>query len=41
MGQGAGAVHAVKPAGEIVREMMEEAEAVLARIARFARAGTV
>jgi enoyl-[acyl-carrier protein] reductase II len=37
MGQGAGAVHHVKPAGEIVREMIAEAEEVLERIARFAR----
>jgi enoyl-[acyl-carrier protein] reductase II len=40
MGQGAGAVHAVKPAGEIVRDMMAEAEAVLARISRLLPRGT-
>jgi enoyl-[acyl-carrier protein] reductase II len=37
MGQGAGSVREVKPAGEIVREMVAEAEEVLERIARFAR----
>jgi enoyl-[acyl-carrier protein] reductase II len=37
IGQGAGAIHDVKPAGEIVRDMVAEAEAVLERIARFAR----
>jgi enoyl-[acyl-carrier protein] reductase II len=36
MGQGAGGIHAVKPAGEIVREMVAEAEEVIAKIARFA-----
>lgn len=36
MGQGAGAIHAVKSAGEIVREMVAEAEEVIAKIARFA-----
>lgn len=35
MGQGAGAVGEVKPAAEIVREMVEEAEDVLARIYRL------
>jgi len=40
MGQGAGAVHAVKPAGEIVRDMMDEAEEVLARMARLVRAAS-
>jgi enoyl-[acyl-carrier protein] reductase II len=37
MGQGAGAVHDVKPAGEIVREIAQEAEEVIARIARLAK----
>jgi len=36
MGQGAGAIHAVKPAGEIVREMVEEAQSVIAAMARLA-----
>jgi enoyl-[acyl-carrier protein] reductase II len=36
MGQGSGAVHDVKPAGEIVRDIVAEAEDVLARIARYA-----
>ena len=36
MGQGSGAVHAVKPAGQIVRDMVAEAEEVLARIGRLA-----
>jgi NAD(P)H-dependent flavin oxidoreductase YrpB (nitropropane dioxygenase family) len=40
MGQGAGAVHAVKPAGEIVRDMMAEAEEVLAKMARLVRAAS-
>ncbi|HEY2071546.1 MAG TPA: nitronate monooxygenase family protein [Rhizomicrobium sp.] len=35
MGQGAGGVHAVKTAGEIVREIMAEAEAVIARMAEL------
>jgi len=35
MGQGAGAIHDVKPAGTIVRDIVAEAEEVLARIARF------
>lgn len=35
MGQGAGAVGEVKPAAEIVREMVEEAEDVLARMYRL------
>ena len=38
IGQGAGAIHEVKPAGDIVREMAAEAEAVIANIARFTRA---
>lgn len=33
MGQGAGAIHEVKPAGEIVREIAAEAEDVIARLA--------
>ncbi|HEX3808693.1 MAG TPA: nitronate monooxygenase family protein [Rhizomicrobium sp.] len=33
MGQGAGAIRAVKTAGEIVREMVAEAEAVIAKMA--------
>ncbi len=32
MGQGSGGIHDVKPAGEIVRAVMAEAEAVLARL---------
>jgi enoyl-[acyl-carrier protein] reductase II len=32
-GQISGAIHEVKPAGDVVREMMEEAEEVLARLA--------
>lgn len=36
MGQGSGAIHAVKPAGDIVREVMAEAEAVLARMRAMA-----
>jgi enoyl-[acyl-carrier protein] reductase II len=36
MGQGSGAVHAVKAAGEIVRDMVAEAEEVLARIGKLA-----
>jgi len=39
MGQGAGGVHAVKPAGDIVREMVAEAEEVIARMAKLAKAG--
>ena len=38
IGQGAGAVHAVKPAGDIVREMVAEAEVIIANIARLAKA---
>jgi enoyl-[acyl-carrier protein] reductase II len=37
MGQGAGGIGAVKPAREIILEMMEEAEAVIARMAALAR----
>jgi enoyl-[acyl-carrier protein] reductase II len=36
MGQGAGAIHNVKPAGEILREIVAEAEAVIARMAALA-----
>ena len=36
MGQGAGSIHEVKPAGDIVREIVAEAEDVLARVGRFA-----
>jgi enoyl-[acyl-carrier protein] reductase II len=35
MGQGAGAIHDVKSAGDIVRDIMEEAEAVIARMAKL------
>ncbi len=35
MGQGAGAIHAVKPAGDIVREMVAQAEAIIANMARL------
>jgi enoyl-[acyl-carrier protein] reductase II len=37
MGQGSGAIHAVKPAAEIVREIMAEADDVLARMAALRR----
>jgi enoyl-[acyl-carrier protein] reductase II len=37
MGQGAGAIHDVKSAAEIVRDIVAEAEEVLARIAKLAR----
>jgi enoyl-[acyl-carrier protein] reductase II len=36
MGQGSGAIHDVKPAGQIVRDIVAEAEEVLGRIARYA-----
>jgi enoyl-[acyl-carrier protein] reductase II len=36
MGQGAGAVQAVKTAGEIVQDMIEQAEMVIARLAHIA-----
>lgn len=36
MGQGAGAIHDVKPAGAIVREIVAEAEEVIARMAKLA-----
>jgi len=35
MGQGAGAVHDVKPAGDIVREIVAEAEETIARMVRL------
>ncbi|HEY5048620.1 MAG TPA: nitronate monooxygenase family protein [Rhizomicrobium sp.] len=35
MGQGAGAIHSVKPAAEIVRDMMTEADEVVARLAQL------
>jgi len=38
MGQGAGAIHDVKPAGEIVREIVAEAESVIAKMAKVAAA---
>lgn len=38
IGQGAGAIHEVKPAGDVVREMVAEAEEVIANISRFAKA---
>jgi enoyl-[acyl-carrier protein] reductase II len=38
IGQGAGAIHEVKPAGDVVREMVAEAEDVIANISRFAKA---
>jgi enoyl-[acyl-carrier protein] reductase II len=38
MGQGAGAIEAVMPAGDVVRQMAAEAEEVIANIARFAKA---
>src|SRR5579859_4365900 len=37
MGQGAGAITDVKPSAEIIREMMDEAEAVISRLAALAR----
>lgn len=36
MGQGSGAIHEVKPAGDIVREIVAEAEAVISRMAKIA-----
>jgi enoyl-[acyl-carrier protein] reductase II len=33
MGQGAGGIHDVKPAAEIIRDIMKEAEDVIARMA--------
>lgn len=38
MGQGAGGVHAVLPAAEIVKGMAAEAEAIIARMAKLAKA---
>ncbi len=38
MGQGSGAIHDVKPAREIIQEIMAEADAVIARMAELARA---
>lgn len=35
MGQGAGGVHDIKPAGDMVREIVAEAEAVIGRMARL------
>ncbi len=40
MGQGAGAIIDVKPSAEIIREMMDEAEAVISRLAALARKAT-
>ena len=37
MGQGSGAIHDVKPAREIIREMIAEAEEVIARMAKLAK----
>jgi enoyl-[acyl-carrier protein] reductase II len=37
MGQGAGAIHDVKPARQIIAEIMEEAEAVIGRMAALAK----
>jgi enoyl-[acyl-carrier protein] reductase II len=37
MGQGAGAIHEVMTAAEIVREIMAEAEDVIGRMAKLAR----
>lgn len=38
MGQGSGAIHDVRPAREIIREMIAEAEDVIARMAKTVRA---
>jgi enoyl-[acyl-carrier protein] reductase II len=35
MGQGSGAIHDVKPAAEIIKDIMAEAEAVIARMAKL------
>jgi NAD(P)H-dependent flavin oxidoreductase YrpB (nitropropane dioxygenase family) len=35
MGQGAGAIHDVKSCAEIIRDIMAEAEDVIARMARL------
>ena len=37
MGQGAGAIEDVKPLAQIIREIMQEAEEVIARIAGLAK----
>jgi NAD(P)H-dependent flavin oxidoreductase YrpB (nitropropane dioxygenase family) len=37
MGQGAGAITDVKSSAEIIREMMDEAEAMIARMSALAR----
>lgn len=37
MGQGAGAIDSVLPAGEVVRQMVEEAEEVIAKMSRLAK----
>jgi enoyl-[acyl-carrier protein] reductase II len=37
MGQGSGAIHDVKPAREIIREMIEDAEAIIGKMARIAK----
>jgi NAD(P)H-dependent flavin oxidoreductase YrpB (nitropropane dioxygenase family) len=38
MGQGAGGIHDVKSSREIIQEIMAEAEEVIARMAKLARA---
>jgi len=38
MGQGSGAIHDVKPAREIIREMIAEAEEIIARMGKLVRA---
>ena len=38
MGQGAGAIHDVKPAREIIAEMIAQAEEVIARMSRYVKA---
>ena len=38
MGQGSGAIHDVKPAREIIREMIQEAEDVIAKMSKLVRA---
>jgi enoyl-[acyl-carrier protein] reductase II len=37
MGQGAGGIHEVKPSREIIAELMDEAEAVIGRMAGLVR----
>ena len=39
MGQGAGQVHAIRPAAEVVREICEEAEGIIANLTRRLRLG--